>query len=269
MIRFLGTRGTIPVSGSRFVKYGGNSPCLILPVDEKRCIIIDGGTGIYKHADVGHFDEYHIFLTHLHWDHICGIPLFSPLYNKNKTIHIYMEKKPELDSELLHALFRQPFFPISKKELKSKVYYHTIENENKYFFGDVEVHSGQGCHPGGALMFKLIDRGVVTLFVTDYEHGTSRDDFLIEFGRDCNYLVYDTTYTPAEYTGENGGISKKGWGHSTFEKGVELAKKGNMKNFVLFHHNPEHDDQKLDAMSIEAKKLFPNSICSFDGFEIS
>ncbi len=269
MIRFLGTRGTISVSGADFAKYGGNTACLMIPVDDKRCIVLDGGTGIYNLNNMGNFEEYHIFLTHLHWDHICGLPLFRPFYTPGKHIFLYLEDKSSLTSkDFLKVLFNPPFFPIPRTMLKSNIRFNLIRGGQHFVFGAITVFAAEGNHPDGALMYKIQDGNTTTLFATDFEHGTERDDFLIEFGHGCDYLVFDTTYTPEEYEGKNGRTPKIGWGHSTYEKGAELALKGNMKNLVLYHHNPDYTDKDLDAMFEAAKKVFPSTICAYDGFEI-
>ncbi len=107
MLHLLGTRGTLPVSGQSFVKYGGNTTCLMTPpVNSDSCIIFDGGTGLTSLNKYKNFKEYHIFLSHLHWDHIVGMPIFQAFYNPTKSIHIYLENKVEMEStDILDVLF--------------------------------------------------------------------------------------------------------------------------------------------------------------------
>jgi len=269
MIQLMGCRGTLPVSGPRYVKYGGSTPSVFIPVSDESCVIIDGGTGIYKINKFNQFKDYHIFLTHLHWDHIVGLPTFYPFFDESKSITLYLEDKHTLHSkDFLKVLFNPPFFPVPRSMLKAKIKINLIKGAQKFTFGNVNIESAEGHHPNGALMYKINDNGLITLFATDYEHGSEVDDFLIEFAYLSDYFIFDTTYLPEDYEGSRDGISKKGWGHSTYIYGTDFAKKAKVKNLVLYHHNPDYDDITLEEMEIVAKKDFPNTICGYDQMEI-
>jgi len=270
MLYLLGTRGTLPVSGQSYVKYGGNTTCLMSPIDEKSCIIFDGGTGLTDINKHKNFEEYHIFLSHLHWDHIVGVPIFQAFYNPTKRIHIYLENKEEMESiDILDVLFNPPYFPVPKSKLRADIRIHLIESGDQFKFKNREVHAASGHHPDGVIMYKIKFPNSSILFTSDYEHGSETDDFLIEFARECDYLIYDTTYLPDEYTGKMGGMPRVGWGHSTYKQGIEFAKKADVKNLILFHHNPEYDDIMLDEMQILARREFPNTFVAFDGMILS
>jgi len=269
MLHLLGTRGTLPVSGQNFVKYGGNTTCLMTPVNDDSCIIFDGGTGLTSLNSYRNFKEFHIFLSHLHWDHIVGMPIFQAFYNPTKSIHIYLENKVEMEStDILDVLFKPPFFPVPKSKLRADIRINLIDSGEQFEFGSTQVHVADGHHPDGVLMYKIVfpDRSV--LFTSDYEHGSVKDDFLVEFARDCDYMIFDTTYTPEEYSGEGGGIPRVGWGHSTFRNGIEFCKKADVKNLVLFHHNPDYTDIMLDEMGILARRDFVNTHVAYDGMKL-
>lgn len=269
MLQLLGTRGTMPVSGQKFVKYGGNTTCLMSPVDDRTCIVIDGGTGIMRLNKYKKFKEYHIFLSHLHWDHIVGVPILQAFYNPECTVNIYLENKPSLRStDILDVLFKPPFFPVPKNKLMADIRMHLISGGDQITLGDVSIHVAEGNHPDGVLMYKLVYPDKRVLFTSDYEHGTATDDFLIEFAYKCDYLIYDTTYQPDEYAGIGGYFAKTGWGHSTYEQGIEFVKKADVKNLVMFHHNPDYDDITLDEMGILARRSFKNTFVAFDGMII-
>lgn len=269
MLHLLGTRGTLPVTGHNFVKYGGNTTCLMTPIDDDSCIIFDGGTGLTSLNAYKNFKEFHIFLSHLHWDHIVGMPIFQAFYNPTKRIHIYLENKVEMEStDILDVLFKPPFFPVPKSKLRADIQIHLINSGEQFHFKKVDIHAAGGNHPDGVLMHKIIfpDRSI--LFTSDYEHGSVKDDFLIEYARDCDYLIFDTTYTPEEYSGEDGGMPKVGWGHSTFRHGIDFVKKAGVENLVLFHHNPEYNDIMLDEMKIMARREFKNTLVAYDGMKL-
>lgn len=269
MLRLLGTRGTMPISGQKFVKYGGNTTCLMAPVDNETCLVFDGGTGIMELNRHTGFKNFHIFFSHLHWDHIVGVPSLAAFYNPECAIDIYLEDKPSLGStDILDVLFRPPFFPVPKSKLTADIRTHLISGGDQFSFGGLDIHSAEGNHPDGVLMYKLISGNKKILFTSDYEHGTPVDDFLIEFAYGCDYMIYDTTYLPAEYNGDNGGRSRKGWGHSTFEQGIDFVQKASVANLVMFHHSPDYDDIMLDEMGIIARRSFKNTYVAYDGMVI-
>ncbi|MGA1846496.1 MBL fold metallo-hydrolase [Deferribacter abyssi] len=265
MITILGSRGTIPVSGYEYVKYGGCTPSLLARMDDV-AIIFDAGTGIYKINTIRSFKKIHIFLSHLHWDHIMGLPIFSYFYRENIDIFIYVDDKNDLDtSNFIRYLFKEPFFPVSHEKLSCNLSIIKIDYDSKYLFGDYEIIPFPGCHPNGASMFLIYNSKIKCLYATDFEHGSDKDDILVEAAKGVDYLIYDTTYTPDDFLGVRDGINKKGWGHSTFEYGVKFAKKSKSKNLILFHHNPDYVDCFIDEIVIMAKKQFSQTIASYDG----
>lgn len=269
MLNLLGTRGTLPVSGQSYVKYGGNTTCLMTPVNDEICIIFDGGTGLTSLNKYPNFKEFHIFLSHLHWDHIVGMPIFAAFYNPTKKINIYLENKVEMEStDILDVLFKPPFFPVPKSKLRADIRINLIDSGDQFHFGNVDVHVADGNHPDGVLMHKILFKDKTILFTSDYEHGSEKDDFLIEFARGCDYMIFDTTYTPEEYSGEGGGMPRVGWGHSTFRHGIDFVKKAGVKNLVLFHHNPDYTDIMLDEMGILARREFKNTFVAYDGMQL-
>ncbi len=269
MIKFLGCRGTLPVSGSNQKKYSGNTPCLMIPVNQSECILIDAGTGIFNVNNISSFNEFHIFLTHLHWDHIIGLTTFSPFYDENKKIHIYVQEKENFETvKFLDLIFNPPFFPVPRKMLKAKIYINLLPKEKNYRFNNIEISYMEGNHPNKSLIYKIKKINKSLVFATDFEHGTNKDEELIEFAKYADYLVYDTCYFPEDYQGMKNGICKKGFGHSTYLEGTEISKKAQVKNMFLYHYSPDYSDSDLEKMLELSKSLFTESHLSYDGLEI-
>ncbi|MGA1862214.1 MBL fold metallo-hydrolase [Deferribacter thermophilus] len=265
MLTILGARGTIPVSGYSYIKYGGSTPSLFLPLNET-AIIFDAGTGLYKLNKVKNLKNIYIFLTHLHWDHIMGLPLFSYFYNPSANIKIFIDKKDDIDStEFIKHLFKEPFFPVSHEKLNCNLQIENIFHGEEIKISNLSITPFEGNHPNGASMFLCKNQSFSFLYATDFEHGSSKDDLIVEVAKHVNYFIFDTTYTPEDFIGERDGIPKNGWGHSTYEYGAKFAKKAKVKNLILFHHNPEYTDCFLDKMVIRSKKLFSNTIAATEG----
>jgi len=270
MLTLLGCRGTTPVSGKQYIKYGGNTPSVFVSINDEECLIIDCGTGINKinFSNFLTYKKYHIFFTHLHWDHIIGLPTFKALYNPESEINIYVQNK-SLDHPFLFIkyLFNPPYFPVSHNMLKANIKYNLVEPGVFYNFGYVKLTSIEGCHPNKSLVYKLFFDNFEAVFATDYEHSEVDDD-LIAFSSTAKYLIFDTTYFPEDFKGEYDGIPKKGWGHSTYIYGADIAKKANVEYLVLYHHNPEYNDEMLETMLTRSQKIFPKTICSYDGITL-
>lgn len=270
MIEFLGCRGTIPVSGEKYLKYGGNTPSLFVPLNSEECLILDCGTGINRinTSERLIYKKYHIFFSHLHWDHIIGLPTFKALYDPEAEINIYVQDKSvEHPFLFIKYLFSPPYFPVSHKMLQAKIKYHLVKPESEYKFPDLSLTSIEGSHPNGALIYKLSFEDFDIVFATDFEQ-SENDEKIISFSKGTKYLVYDTTFMPDDFYGYNDGISKKGWGHSTYVQGAEICKRSGAEYLILYHHNPDYDDEKLERMLMLSKRIFPETICSFDGMKL-
>ncbi len=272
MLKILGCRGTIPVSGKHFTKYGGNTSSIYVPLDNESCVILDCGTGItaLNSPEYSSIKVYNIFFSHLHWDHIIGLPILRAMYNPKSTINIFVEKKDifENPSDFLKELFRPPFFPVSYNNLKADISLNFVEQNKCYDFGNLKITSINGNHPDGSLIYKISRNGYSAIYATDYEHLEESDNLLIDFAKDSDYLLYDTTYLPDDYEGSFDGTPKQGWGHSTYKDAIRIAKAANVKNIILFHHNPDYTDTMLDEMYELSKMEFENTICAFDGLTL-
>lgn len=269
-LRFWGARGTVPTPSADKLSFGGNTSCLSVAIGDREHIILDCGTGVRllgntlaQHAsDVP--SRYHIFLTHYHFDHVEGLPLFQPLYDPNSRITIHgFETGGQSVQEILEALIRPPYFPVSLAAVPSQVDYVAIDKTPRAV-GDVTVEALLLNHPDGCFSFRLDtgDRRIV--YATDHEHGVEATDrALVEFAREADYLIYDTTYMRAEYE-----AMRRGWGHSTWFAAVQIARAAEIKTLVLFHHHPEHTDDELQELLRVTRAEFPSTEAAREGLEL-
>jgi phosphoribosyl 1,2-cyclic phosphodiesterase len=248
-LAFWGVRGTCPVSGENFNKYGGHTPCSCLTAPEGDILIIDAGTGI-KRLGVWLMNQkktrpsiLHIFLTHFHLDHIMGIPFFGPLYSPDVHLIFYSDLIPEETENYLNGYMGGRYFPVSFKQTQSKKEFQRVP-KGGLEVGGALISSCPLNHPQGSIAYKIQNGKDTFVLATDTEHPLHGiDRKLADFAAGSDMLVYDATFTPAEY--QEGRI---GWGHSTWLEGTKLAKKAGVKELCLSHLNPDHQDSQIDDM---------------------
>jgi len=258
-------------------------------------IILDAGTGI---VSLGNdlTDWYRkakkpvvatIFFSHTHHDHTQGFPFFFPAYVGSSTFYMFGPKTFDQDLEdTLSRAMLAPIFPISLEELPSlKIISNIDENEviligpehepqiRNIFREEIEVDQDtvridvmqSPFHPsGGVSVFRIEWQRKSMLYATDTEGVKGGDTRLIRFAEGCDLLIHDAQYTADEYVG----IPKQGWGHSTPEMAAFVAKQAQVKQLVLFHHEPAHDDAQLDEMQARAQELFPNTVLAYEGLTV-
>jgi len=254
MIRFWGTRGSIPTPGLDTIRYGGNTACT-----EVRCgdqlLILDAGTGI-RVLGLSLLREFqqrpikgHIFVGHTHWDHIQGFPFFAPAFNPSNEFVIYSLHGAE---KPLHKVFRgqmdNDYFPVLLSEMKANLKFCELESE--VHLGGVRVSYVFLNHPGLAVGFRISFAGRSVVYVSDHEtygrlapggpNPNPMDAEIARFAGSADLLISEAQYTEEEYA------EKKGWGHSTFLDALERAAEAKVKRLAIFHHDPLHDDAFLD-----------------------
>ena len=274
-LTFWGVRGSIATGGPQFTRVGGNTTCLEVQHGRDR-LILDAGTGLRALGDklmresrtLGAPVSARFLFSHLHWDHIQGFPFFAPAFVPTSEIQLYGPRGDDGATSLQAALAQQmspPSFPVSLEATASRKRFATIEDRDELELGGFRVRTRRLCHPQGVLGFRIEAGGKSLCFATDTEHheGDAVDEALLELARDVDLLVYDAQYTPAEYRGENGtGPSRKGWGHSTYESAAMIAKAAGARRLALFHHDPTHDDDMVEAIEAESKRLFSESFAA-------
>jgi phosphoribosyl 1,2-cyclic phosphodiesterase len=276
IVKFWGTRGSIPAPGPETLKYGGNTSCV-----EVRCggeiIILDAGTGIrdlgtklLKEMPV----KASILFSHMHWDHIQGIPFFRPAYVPGNEFRLYGNK--DWDTKLEYALkwqMQSPNFPVTLEEMNTvgaRMEYIDIDAGSVFRIGDTEqitVRSIELRHPDKAFGFRLEYGDKSMVYATDTESLPKPDEKLVELAYGVDLLIHDAQYTTEEYYGVNRD-PRRTWGHSTPEAAAEVAIAANAKKLVLFHHDPYHDDVIVDQMRVIAAAIFPETVAASEGMVI-
>lgn len=271
-VQFWGVRGSIPSPGLETVRYGGNTPCVSMQVGGKR-LIFDAGTGLHV---LGQSllpkmpVEGHIFFTHSHWDHIQGFPFFTPAFIGGNKFHIYGAIAPDgstieqrLNDQMLH-----PNFPVPLQIMQSKLTFHNVQIGNSIHIDDVIIETAPLNHPGEAVGYRVNWRGGAAVYITDTEHYPDHlDENVLWLARNADILIYDSTYSDEEYS--NPKSLKIGWGHSTWQEAIKVAKAANVKTLVIYHHDPAHNDDYLDRVGEEALASFSGAIMAKEGLVLA
>lgn len=251
---FWGVRGTLPKTGKGALKYGGNTSCVTLEFPNQQLFIFDGGSGIKELgnrliADKKRRINAKLFISHPHWDHINAIPFFAPLYKQGNEFEILGAKQGDITMrELISAQMDGVYFPITLTEFSARTYFRNLE-EGTHDVAGIEVQTKLLAHPGRALGYRVNYNGRSICYITDQELYLEDSDFfdqhyektIVEFIKDADVLITDSTYSDEEYK------TKVNWGHSCISKVCEIAHRGNVKNLYLFHHDPDQDDNAIDA----------------------
>ncbi len=267
-VRAWGVRGSLPTPAAEVLKFGGNTPCVELKFGtDDGCmqrIILDAGTGIRnlgmhlmksQCADT----SFHVFLTHFHWDHVQGLPFFPPLYNKATKITFYSNRTPEQLKEILWGQMVTPYFPVRFSDIAATVDFVQVLDD-PLILGEVEVRSFCLTHPQGSSGFRVSYRGRTVVYATDHEHGQEDADLrLLNASKGADLLFYDAQYTPEEYP------NRMGWGHGTWLQATRVATAAEVKQLVLFHHDPSHDDVKMESILADARSKFACTIAAREG----
>jgi len=270
-VRFWGVRGSIACPGAETVRYGGNTSCIEMRVDG-HLLIFDGGTGLRVLGQTLLREmplNAHMFFTHSHWDHIQGFPFFVPAFIKGNTFKIYGAIAPNgstieqrLNDQMLH-----PNFPVPLQIMGANLSFYDLAVGEPVTVGDVKIENALLNHPGEAVGYRISWNNRTVAYVTDTEHFPDRlDENVLWLAREADLMIYDATYTDDEYYAEKS--SKIGWGHSTWQEAVKAAKAANVKQLVIFHHDPLHSDEFMDQIKEDTARVFPNSVVAWEGLEI-
>jgi phosphoribosyl 1,2-cyclic phosphodiesterase len=257
-------RGSVPTPLPRNMGYGGNTTCIEVLLPTGEVIIFDAGTGI---CDLGptlmHQGLIHLFFTHLHWDHLQGLPFFAPLFNPNTVIKFYSSSYSGELKGGLEAQMRRPHFPIDFDNAPSHREFIDL-GTSCIKVGNATITPFPLFHPNGACGYRIESQGAVIVYATDREHDNPELDPVFEhWAQGADLLIHDAQYTPEQYP------TRKHWGHSTWTEAVRVAQVCGVKQLALFHHDPKNDDTMVAGIEAEARKQFANSFAAREGMTIT
>jgi phosphoribosyl 1,2-cyclic phosphodiesterase len=278
LVRFWGVRGSTPTPQSENMRYGGNTSCVEVRVDQQ-IYVFDCGTGFRNlgkqlsqeqatlNANNGrteHPINAHIFLSHFHWDHIQGIPFFSPLYgDRNNSFVFHSSSRTRGLQKALEEQMTDPYFPVNMNEMAARRQFSNID-EGRIQFDHCTVHSKWLNHPQGCLGFRMEAEGKVLVYATDNEPGHAIFDKNVrQLAEGADVLIYDAQYLPDEYAAR-----KQGWGHSHWREAVNIVMESGVKELILFHHDPDHSDSCIDSVVTQARNYYPKVRAASEGMEM-
>ena len=268
--------------------YGNNTPCIEILDSTEDIILCDSGSGIRDFSDTylknRNGDErrvFHIFVSHLHWDHIQGFPFFTPAYipENRIVIHGYHESIPQV----FRAQMSPPCFPVPFDQLGANIEFDVKTIGESFRIDDLEIHGIEQNHPGKSFGYRFSIHGKSVVYSTDSEHKEDayQSDYpFLSFIQDADLMIFDAMYSLADAT-----FNKADWDHSSNVMGVEISSRARVKHLCMFHNEPTASDTDLDEIlfntrmysdvyhcehqSIQEDLRFPEIISlAFDGLEI-
>ena len=280
-----GSRGSCAAPGPDTARYGGNTSCVEVRLDgdARTLLVFDAGTGIRALGErlmVTSVPVVHIFLSHLHLDHLQGLAFFAPLYRAATEVHVWGPPSASMSlRERIGAYMSEPLFPVHVSEIPSDIQFHDAPDMHGVRVGSATVKAAPVTHRGPTVGYRIEEDGATLAYVPDHEPALGSrhlDDvdpaWISGFGliAGADVLVHDAQYSELEYP------AKVGWGHSSVEHVVTLATMAEVGRLVMFHHDPSHDDASLDALGRRAVELWkqagaegPAPVLAADGMTFS
>jgi len=277
IIKFYGTRGSIPICNPEYQEFGGNTTCVQIKIKQTNNIaILDAGTGIRDLGNdflaSGHKqNEIFIGFTHFHWDHIQGFPFFAPAFVKDQKINILaMGWGRRLSSleDIFRVQMQKEYFPVQLNSMGANFEFMLLKETAKVFepaaegSRPVNVTVNKHKHPGGAYGYRIERAGKVLVFCTDIEHGEQIDQKVVDFARGADLLIHEAQYTSEEL------VEKRGWGHSSYEQAIQVAEMAQVKQLAITHHDPDHDDEFLKNIETKCQARFKDCMLAREMMEI-
>ena len=271
IVRFYGARGSIPVSGKEYLKYGGNTTCLEIRTKDDEIIIIDAGSGIrtlgHRLISENRF-QYTMIFTHAHWDHIMGFPFFQPIYSTKTRITMYGCPFAQASvKQMISKIMSPPNFPVRFEDIRADIVYHEA-CEEPFAIKSMSIAPIPLSHPNQGVGYRFTEDGKSFVFLTDneltFKHpgGADFQDYR-DFSAGADLLVHDAEFTDEEYNKRT-----KTWGHSVYRDALRLALEARVRKFGLFHHNQERSDEGIDEIVADCRKIAAGSNKNLECFAV-
>jgi phosphoribosyl 1,2-cyclic phosphodiesterase len=274
-LSFWGVRGSTPTVDPATWRYGGNTPCVELIAPDGTQFILDCGTGLrmlgnrWGSGGNGSRADTHIFVTHYHWDHIQGLPFFAPLYDEKNEFQFYSFRSKFLGPDSLRQVLEKqmalPYFPVDFSAMNAQRKFRELDGGESFAIGENRIVTRWLNHPQGCLGFRIETPAGTVVYATDNEPGDPKlDKNLCELAAGADIFINDAQFTPAQLAG-----NRKGWGHSSWREGVNVAREVNAKTLVLFHHDPDSNDRVIDEILQQAREEFDSVFAASEGMVIT
>jgi phosphoribosyl 1,2-cyclic phosphodiesterase len=248
-VSFHGVRGSTPCSGPEVARYGGNTSCVSLAVADGPPIVFDLGTGLRNFgAGVPSHTPFlgAALVTHLHWDHVQGLPFFTPTLRPGGHLDVFGPRQPDGGlRDAFERMVQPPFFPVTFDDFAGSFEFGDVHDDDFALF-DAKVTARPVPHLGATVGYRVERGGVTVAYVSDHQQpldGSFRvADAVLELAEGCDLLIHDAQYTACDFA------HKAHWGHCTVEYAVEVARQAGARRLALFHHDPAHGDDLLDTI---------------------
>jgi phosphoribosyl 1,2-cyclic phosphodiesterase len=253
-LKFYGVRGSTPSVSEANSRYGGNTACVVLEEPGEDPIIFDMGTGLRIYGVVAPADGTFsgtALVTHLHWDHVQGLPFFPPIFHPGSHLTVFApSQEPASLGETFERLMQPPFFPVKPHELGGSIDFRGIGAQTMSVGGRT-VTARPVPHVGSTLGYRVQGLDGSVAYISD--HQAPRDlatvsPDVLELAHGVDVLIHDAQYTPAEFA------IKATWGHCTTEYALLVAKAAQVRRLVMFHHDPTHSDTQIDRLYTDLQR---------------
>jgi phosphoribosyl 1,2-cyclic phosphodiesterase len=256
-----GSRGSHPAPGAATLGYGGNTASVELELGDGQTVVLDAGTGIRALGEKlarRPLGPIHLLLSHLHLDHLQGLPFFAPLWTPAAELHIWAPASPGLSvRDAIARYMSPPLFPLELADAPARVSFHQLP-ANEWTIGRARVSAEQVAHPGPTVGYRLERGGRSLAYIPDHEPYRDTEPGAFEpsrlsgyrIARDATLLIHDAQYHEQEYE------ARRGWGHSSVAHAVAFARAVRAQRLLLFHHDPLHSDNELTALEARARDLW-------------